>query len=70
MLVTYTVHISTAKSSQQHNAIMVDILTLVIADGVEDCISLDAILAYVTSNQKEGSDYIPGERTELFTHGH
>jgi len=48
----------------------VDILTLVSADGVEDCISLDAILAYITSNQKEGSDYIPGERTELFTHGH
>ena len=46
---------------------MVDILTSVSADGVEDCISLDAILAYITSNQKEGSDYIPGKRTELFT---
>ena len=46
---------------------MVDILTSVSADGMEGCISLDAILAYVTSNQKEGSDYIPGERRELFT---
>jgi len=46
---------------------MVDILTSVSADGMEGCISLEAILAYVTSNQKEGSDYIPGERRELFT---